>query len=176
MNVLSKIHEAVMTSNDLTPEEVDEIAMNVINQFSWVIPTEEVLEKFRDKMIVEMGAGRGYWAKQYDKIAKSVRCYDLYPQFNVFHPVEQFGPHHLKHHNEDWTLFICSPQYRSDMVLECLRYFNGNKFYYAGDTNFSMNLPSISQELKTNWRQVCEIDLPNWPNSNNKFLEFERRE
>jgi hypothetical protein len=38
-----------------------------------------------------------------------------------------------------------------------------------------MNLPSIEAELKENWRQIDEVDLPNWPNSHNKFLEFERR-
>jgi hypothetical protein len=195
MNILEKLHTTLMLANNdgkLTDSELDEISMNLIQQFSWVVPTDEVIEKIaRHKSIIEMGAGRGYWAKliSFFKpeppkirdvysviIDPMIESYDLYPQHNCFYPVMQGGPEKLREYRDNWALFICSPQYRSDMVLNCLKYFRGNNFLYVGDTNFSMNLPSIEQELKENWRQVDEIYLPNWPNSNNKFLEFQRRE
>ena len=179
MNILEKMHSCLMSEFDagkLKAPELDEISMNLIQQFSWIIPTDEVLDKFKGKDIVEMGAGRGYWAKLYSKCTGgAVSCYDLYPQYNCFYPVEQSGPHILTEFDEDWTLFICSPAYRSDMVLESLKYFNGESFMYAGDTNFSLNLPSIQNELEENWILTDKVDLPNWPNSNNKFLHYIRR-
>ena len=172
-----KIFDAVIHDNRLSEDEVCEISMNLIQAFTWVIPTQKALDVFdKHSHVVELGAGRGYWARHYSKKAIEVHCYDLYPQYNTFHPVRTGGPHSLQDYVEPWTLFICSPQYRSDMVLEGLRYFGGDHFIYAGDTNFGLNLPSIVKTLKDEWTQEDEILLPNWPNSNNKMLVFKRRE
>lgn len=174
-----KIFDAVVHDSRLSFEEVDEISFNLVNAFSWVVPTEKALNKIaeytQNGKIVELGAGRGYWAKLYSKQAEEVRCYDLYPQHNCHYPVEQAGPHKLREFGDDWTLLICSPQYRSDMVLEALRYFGGNRFIYLGDVDFSMNLPSIEFTLTTEWERQDEIDLPNWPGSDNKMILFNKR-
>ena len=172
MNTYLEIYKSVMDRVEFN----DEIAFSLINAFSWVVPSDaaiELLAKF--PRVVEMGAGKAYWAKLYSKKVKQVRCYDKFPQCDAFYKVEVSGVEVLKDYDSSWTLFICSPQYRSDMVLESLRYFKGNHLIYTGDVNFSLALPSIEAELLTHWQIVQRMDLPNWPNSNNKILEYVRK-
>ena len=172
-----KIFESIARDDKLSPEEIDECAFELIQAFSWVVPTEEALNKIAEfSHIVEIGAGRGYWAKLYSKLVQKVKCYDAFPPQHPYYPVAEGGPFVLRFFEEPWTLLICSPQYRSDMVLESLRYYPGRNLIYIGDTKFSMNLPSVESVLKTEWKQLEEIDLPNWPNSDNKLLVYERRE
>jgi hypothetical protein len=115
MNILEKLHQQLTLNHNhsqLTGSELDEISMNLIQQFSWVVPTDEVLTKIaKHKSIIEMGAGRGYWAKlisfykpeppkiqdEYSHtIDPMVECFDLYPQYNCFYPVSQAGPEKLR--------------------------------------------------------------------------------
>jgi hypothetical protein len=180
LNVLEKYHEALTyyaADGDLSEAELDECANSLVQNYSWVIPSYEVLEAFKNHYIVEIGAGNGYWASLYSKLAVKVDCYDKYPSQNPYYPVKQGDPSILEDiKNTHWILFICSPQYRSNMVLESLRYFRGHTFYYAGDENFGLELPSIKEELKTNWNLLWSSKLSNWPRSNNKFMVFRRKD
>ena len=178
MDVYSKIYHAMNRyhhTGGCSPSVYDECAWNLIHAFSWIIPNEKAFELFKGhKRIIEIGAGRGYWAKHISKYT-DIECFDLHPQHNTFYPVSLGGPEVLREYGNEWALFICSPQYRSDMVLESLRYFQGDQFIYAGDVNFGMNLPSVKTELENNWNIKTEIELPNWPNSSNKLVEYVRR-
>jgi len=172
-NILTDSKESGILSRD----QYEEMAMSLIQRYSWIPPTEEILQLIVEtsQPLIEMGAGRGYWAHLISKRAKIV-CYDKYRQHDTFYPVAKGGPECLADLPESSSLLICCPQYRSDMLLESLQYFGGNTFHYVGEIDFKLNFPeTLEKEITDNWELVLQRHVPGWPNTYNVYLKYVRK-
>mmetsp|Transcript_15467 Transcript_15467/g.20482 ORF Transcript_15467/g.20482 Transcript_15467/m.20482 type:complete len:306 (+) Transcript_15467:149-1066(+) len=81
-------------------------------RYAWVIPDERairILQAFGS--VVEVGAGKGYWASLIATDGTQVKALDLNPPATCFFPVLKGGPDDI---GDESTLFLCYPD---DMAL-----------------------------------------------------------
>lgn len=126
------------------------------NAYAWAIPDpsvlREIVELLDGRPVVEIGAGRGYWAKQLARLGVSVAAYDIEPPgphvtnpwFNPhsvargrhrWHPVGRGGTYEARRH-ADKVLMLCWPLYDDLMAYRALRaYLNagGETVLYIGE-------------------------------------------
>lgn len=148
-------------------------------KYSWAIPNEEALRTICEfSMIVEMGAGTGYWAKLLQNRGCHIACFDECPPggsgvttkapiINVWHPgpgcftsVAGGDPSFL-----DWysasTLFLCWPPSANGMALECLKYWEGEFLIYVGNPNLTAN-KKFFNKLEKDFVLAHTVQIPNW--------------
>lgn len=114
-------------------------------EFAWAIPTEEVIRAIVELgPVVEIGAGRGYWAWCIEQLGGDVVAYDSRPAWHPqawddngwlrgrmeekkeefsthqWFPVLEGGPEKVTEW-PDRTLLLCWPPYSNDMASDCLK-------------------------------------------------------
>ncbi|QKW35016.1 hypothetical protein HUT06_14060 [Actinomadura sp. NAK00032] len=123
--------------------------------YSYAIPNPRtivwVAEFCMDLPIVELGAGRGYWAAQLTHAGLTVDAYDSNPpdkaenpsfpgtvgQADVWHPVKDLTEFEIRPESTDYVLFLCWPPGWGDtMSSEALRSYEaagGERLVYIGE-------------------------------------------
>lgn len=123
--------------------------------YAYTIPAPQTLEWVADFCgdlpIVELGAGRGYWAAQLAQVGLTVDAYDSKPpdknrntsfpeaagQVDVWHPVEGLAEFVTRSQSADYALFLCWPPGWGDpMSSEALTAFEeagGERLVYIGE-------------------------------------------
>lgn len=143
--------------------------------YSWVVPSVKAIDLLKGlRPIVELGAGTGYWASLIGGNYTAIDI-DPLPEEMVYHPIEEGDANSLIRFDANHTLFICCPQYRSNMLLEALHSFPGLRLVYVGDHDFALQFGGeVQKELDDNWCREKIISLDNWPNTNNKLSVWVR--
>jgi hypothetical protein len=122
--------------------------------YAYAIPSPETiswLSRFCDgRDLVELGAGRGYWANQLSRAGIQVKAYELEPPDqtdnvsfpkakgldNVWHPVASLGESNLAEEG-DRVLFLCwPPGWGNTMASDALAAFErsgGNRLVFIGE-------------------------------------------
>jgi hypothetical protein len=102
----------------------------LLQKYAWAISDQKalgILQRFSP--IVEMGAGKGYWAHLLQQQGVEIRAYDLHPpspseQEAAWTRVKRGDPSILlkkrKKLSSNVTLFLCYPDEGSSVGLECL--------------------------------------------------------
>lgn len=123
--------------------------------YSYAIPSPKTIEWMSslsaDLPIVELGAGRGYWAAQLSRAGIAVEAYDLEPpdkaknvsflkaagQIDVWHPVSSLEEHARRSRSASYVLFLCwPPGWGTTMASEALLSFEearGERLIYIGE-------------------------------------------
>jgi len=165
-NPLKHFHSAV--GSDGYSYETRRMA---VDKWSWAIPDEKALKAIQKYApILEIGAGRGYWAALLRARGVDVKAYDSHPVPNHYHRTggeaytavhrgrprcaERFAGH---------ALFLCWPVYAEPMAAECLRRYKGDTVIYVGegyggctgDDNFHSMLSDQFEEIEV-------IHIPQW--------------
>lgn len=111
--------------------------------YAYAIPSPETIQWMSDvcgdRPIVELGAGRGYWASQLAQAGHVVSAYELEPpdtsenvsfpkaagQDDVWYPVSPVGGHKVEDHSNS-VLFLCwPPGWGNSMASDALGSFEG---------------------------------------------------
>jgi len=158
-----------------TPEQIDHAIIFMRHTFGWLIPRPSMLKDLKEfAPIVEIGAGKGYWANlategEYE--SNWYHCYDTYipPPRESYYKIHKGDGKMMHTYPPTWNLFVCCPQYRSDHLLTALRAFEGKYLIYAGNIDFRLNFdPETDKELD-NWEIIKEVpiididpDVKNW--------------
>lgn len=124
--------------------------------FAYAVPSPETIgwiaEFCADTPVVELGAGRGYWAAQLARAGLTIDAYDAEPpdvtdnltfpaaagQPDVWHPVHDASSftEHIRNH-PDHTLFLCwPPGWGNTMASTALAEFaeaGGERLVYIGE-------------------------------------------
>ncbi|MBS2548166.1 hypothetical protein KGQ19_14960 [Catenulispora sp. NL8] len=122
--------------------------------YAYAIPSPETIEWMSgicaDRPIVELGAGRGYWASQLDQAGHAVTAYELEPpdtsenvsfpkaagQDDIWHPVSHIDGHQFEDHS-DSVLFLCwPPGWGNTMASAALNSFEssgGTQLIFVGE-------------------------------------------
>lgn len=149
--------------------------------YAYAIPSPETLgwiaETCRGRHLLEIGAGRGYWAHQLARLGVDVRAYDSQPpaaRHNVSFPVAPGQPdawHEVGDAADlDWdrvgpdqTLFLCwPPGWGDSMALDVLRQFEaagGRQLLFVGQHKGGMTgSDAFFDRLTANWRLIDRDD------------------
>ncbi|MFF4198280.1 hypothetical protein [Nonomuraea sp. NPDC001831] len=151
-------HEGRRVVNGGHPEGSARLAFAQIllqASYAYAIPAPQTIEWMAgfcaDVPVVELGAGRGYWAAQLAHAGLTVEAYDSAPpdkaanvsfpgaagQPNVWHPVGSLAEFATRAQSADYVLFLCWPPGWGDtMSSDALTQFEnagGERLIYVGE-------------------------------------------
>jgi len=147
-----------------------------VDRYSWAIPDKGAIDIIcsHTHCLVEVGAGRGYWAHLIAKQGVDVVAYDKDPPTiaeNLWHrgskteyfPVLQGGPEKLvgeKHR----ALFLCWPPYNSSLAIDCLKAYEGNTLIFVGEGKGGCTGNDAFFELRDQLFECTKSYwIPQWP-------------
>ena len=142
--------------------------------FSWAIPDEKAIQLIsKYSPIIEIGAGRGYWAKLISETGADILAFDLFPPNkearNFFHhapglyfPVAKGGAATVKKH-PNRTLFLCWPPYDTPMALQTVKAFKGTHVIYIGEgSGGCTGCDKFHSYLEKHFDEVETYSIPQW--------------
>jgi hypothetical protein len=141
-------------------------------RYSWSVPTPSDLtlltELCRDRGVVEIGAGGGYWAWMLTQCGVDVAAYDIAPgrtrwfTGTPWHDVAQAGPQAAAEHPGK-ALMLCWPMEDDPVAAQALDAYRGDTLIFIGDPA-SCGDGAFWQQVKRGWdEQLCAVDhYPYW--------------
>jgi len=162
----------------------------IIIDYSWAIPSHNALlsfsffmESLGKKRIIEIGAGRGYWAHLINQMGINIKAFDNHSwgyKDNQFFPVKKGDCSVLanKDRSKD-ALFLVWPPYRRSMAADCLNIFEdngGELLFYVGEGEYGCNANSeFFNILDNGWTELKSIFIPQW-NDLNDYMSIWKKD
>lgn len=151
------------------------------HQFAWAVPSPDAIERLvKLSPIVEIGAGRGYWAALLQDAGADVIAYDAAPpdraendwapesnehgtyETEVFTEILEGGPEKVLDH-QDRSLFLCWPPHDERMAYDCLRQYKGDTVIYVGEPAGGCTADEMfDQLLASRFEEIEDITIPFW--------------
>lgn len=141
---------------------------SLIEQYSWAIPTEEVIKKIVEwSPIIEIGAGLGYWASLVDQLGGQIKAYDSYSEgwesyedLPKHFKVERMGEIDLDYSD---TLFLCWPPYAEDMAETAIRMKKWTRIIFVGEgAGGCTGNDEFHEILENEYEEVDYMKIPVW--------------
>jgi hypothetical protein len=148
----------------------------MIERYAFAIPNDEAIAVLVAlSPIVEIGAGRGYWASLLREAGADVLAFDTYPKkygqgYNgwwqpgkgeAWTTILRGGPEQAGRY-PDRTLFLCWPP-MSDMAARALRVYRGQAVAYVGEGGSGCTANSaFHTALERGWTVESEVTIPQW--------------
>ena len=154
-------------------------------KYAWAIPNPEAIATLVEHSpLIEVGAGRGYWAALAAAQGADILAFDPNPpdrdglnswhrQPGTFFDVARADLEIASRH-PDRTLFLCWPPHNSDVALRTLRSYQGKTVVYVGDEGRDAGSPQFCAELARSFTRTRVVEIPRWPGINDR-LEVWRR-
>ncbi|HET9566323.1 MAG TPA: hypothetical protein VFP27_17915, partial [Mycobacterium sp.] len=137
-----------------------------IAAWAWAIPSDEAIAAigaFAEGKVVEMGAGKGYWAWLLEQAGLEVHAYDHEVPPATYTRVHVGQPAVLNAYDGAWTLLLCWPPYQDPMAVDALDAFRGHRVVYIGEGDGGCTGDNtFHRRLRRGWTEVEVIDLPQW--------------
>jgi hypothetical protein len=158
------------------------------DKYAWAIPNQEAIDTLVEHSpLVEVGAGRGYWAALAAAAGADVLAFDPNPPerdgINSWHrqPGGTFFPvgranFEVVSRHPDRTLFLCWPPFKSDVALNTLRGYKGKTVIYVGDEGRDAGTPQFRAELAAYFTCARVVEIPRWPGVDDRLEVWRRRE
>lgn len=155
--------------------------------YAWAVPNKEAIDTLREHSpIVEIGAGRGYWAALAASAGSDIIAFDEHPPVQggvnnwhrlpgMFFHVTQAGAEIAGAH-PDRTLFLCWPPTRTDAAQRALSSYKGQTVIYVGDEGHDAGTPQFYSELSAGFDRVKVVDIPRWPGIGDRMEVWRRRD
>jgi hypothetical protein len=170
------------------PETYVSYRWDLIKRYAFAIPSDRAIaELARLSPLVEIGAGRGYWAYLLRQAGADVLAFDTYPpQYRdcgwwqpedgePWTEILRGGPERTARYPER-TLFLCWPPYSSDMAARALRAYRGRTLAYVGEgAGGCTGDRAFHRQLARQWRLVKAITLPHWSGIYDDLMIYRRR-
>lgn len=164
-------------------ELVDHLGWSLIFQFrrevavpryGFAVPTRRpIAQLVKLSPLVEIGAGRAYWARLITEAGGDVVCYDRWRRANTYHRVSIGGPRKLRKH-ADRNLFLCWPDFQDRMAAECLRYFRGRAYVGEGAGGCTAD-DRFHELLDRHFVEQADIVIPRWEGIHDTLMIWRRR-
>lgn len=160
-----------------------------VHHYSYAVPNEEVLYKIVDyakdqREIVEIGAGKGYWAhllkqtmdKQLKQETLQIQAIDNFAEIekdqSLHFPVQNADGHHWLKMNDTTQscLFLCWPR---ELFLEN---FQGRKLIIIGEGKDGSTASLEREECAEEWDLTDIYEHPRWVGLWDKTYFYTRKE
>jgi hypothetical protein len=105
-------------------------------KYAWAVPDDRALNILAEfSPLVEIGAGKGYWAALLSNMDVDIVCFDAYPEKELsWTKVHRGGPEKLRDARlADRSLFLCYPDEQESIAIECLENFKGQYIIHVGE-------------------------------------------
>jgi hypothetical protein len=164
----------------------------LVVKYSWAIPSNEAIAKAVESCprIVEVGAGRGYWANLLAAAGAEVVAYEptvegnqlngnpwfACPQaYGLYFPVQRGDSTECAKHPEH-ALFLCWPPYNDPMALRALESYQGNQLLYVGEgAGGCCGDDAFWEKIEREWREEWSCRVPRWPGMNDFMVLYSRQ-
>ncbi|RYG62513.1 hypothetical protein EON64_17735, partial [archaeon] len=116
-------------------QQIDEESMRLIEKYAWAVPDERSLRIIAHfSPIIEIGSGKGYWARLLKGMGVNIVAYDKYlpSAGQEWTEVQRGGPEVLKK-VKDRTLLLCYPDEAESIAAACLDNFTGDYIIHVGE-------------------------------------------
>jgi hypothetical protein len=168
---------------------LDVMGSALVEKYAWCCPDERalnILAKFAP--LVEIGAGKGYWAGLLRKRGVDILPYERHWLPNRWTTMFIGGPEILKkdfvkHRN----LFLCYPDEDRELAVACLNHFDGDYVIHVGELITTSTLSGGPQapfgrttssnfqvDLMTDFHCILSAKLPGFPFSNDHVTVWKR--
>jgi hypothetical protein len=153
--------------------------------YAWAIPNQQAIDTLVEHSpLIEVGAGRGYWAALAAAQGADILAFDPTPperegstrwhrEAGTFFNVARADLEIVRSY-PDRSLFLCWPPFRSDVALKTLRSYKGQTVIYVGDDGRDAGTPQFRAELASQFSCTRVVDIPRWPGIDDR-LEVWRR-
>eukprot|EP01038_Epipyxis_sp_PR26KG_P009543 gene9543-12853_t len=127
--------------------KLDAEGEKITAKYSWAIPDDRALNIIANfNPVIEIGCGKGYWAKLLQNRGVDITPYDKYPQSNSWTTVLRGGPEAiLIPNNNSKTLFLCYPDESESMAITCLENFKGEYIIHVGELMITSTIGGAPQ-------------------------------
>jgi hypothetical protein len=152
-------------------------------EYSYAIPCEEALAVLVAlSLLVEIGAGSGYWAQLLRDRGADVLAFDEEPDPEVNTWISrQWGPvikasAEIAGEHPERTLLLIWPARNSTMASDALESYGGNCVAYIGEGWGAHDADDrFFEMLETGWEVVQEVDIPQWDGMHDYLTVYRRR-
>lgn len=133
-------------------------------KYAWAVPSEEVVNLLARESVLEVGAGKGYWASRVAKAGGDILATDEYPVEGSFFDVQKMTATEAIHSlGKERTLLLVWPPYNESMALDALnayREIGGKRLVYVGEgvggcTGDDSFFEAVSAEYES-------LEIPRW--------------
>jgi len=170
---------------------LDVLASPMGDKYAWAIPNKRALRILSNfAPLIEVGAGKGYWANQLRNLGVDIVAYDKRVAEDCWTTVEKGGPSVLSTEiASNRSLFLCYPDDTTDLAMKCLKRFTGDYIIHVGELVTTGTLSGSSQApfgrttgsefqvaLAESFHCLLETRLPHFPFSKDCITVWKRTE
>lgn len=154
--------------------------------YGYAVPTDEAIQHLVwHGPVVEIGAGRGYWARLIADAGGQIRAFDDFSWENLhqedpdqprpdWFPVERGGPEQARRPGAR-TLLLVWPPYQDPMAADALEAFEGEYVAYVGEGFGGCTADDCFHILlEDEWDLLYTIDIPSYWGLHDDFLFYRR--
>ena len=161
------------------------LRLDYSDRYAWAIPNQEAIDALLEHSpLVEVGAGRGYWAALAASAGADILAFDQEPpvsagvnswhrQAGLFFLVARAGAE-IAGTYPDRTLFLCWPPWNSEVGSRALHSYTGKTIVYIGDEGHNTGSPRFYAELTARYTRTRVVDLPQWPGITSRLEVWQR--
>lgn len=193
---LDDLFKTLMREGPKLRDEIDDICdeydrrEKFRTRYGYANPTEEAIREIisfaNGDSIVEVGAGRGFWAYLICEMGGKIRATDYATvRTNRYAPCKggetwveiEFGKaEYIAKHATENVLMTIWPPYIESMASDALKAFKGDKLVYVGESEGGCTADdAFFLELRENWCRVNCVGIPQWDGLHDELMMFERK-
>jgi hypothetical protein len=159
----------------------------LVRQYAWSVPSQEAIDKIVQfaSLIVEIGAGTGFWAACLQEAGAAVHPYDLHPPTKGDNPyghttawttIGQGDARVLEAYEPNWALLLSWPPYNEPLELDALKAFRGNKLIYIGEGDYGCTGTEEGKDYRSeHFEYQDEISIPGFASSYDSVQLWHRK-
>jgi len=163
-----------------------------VEQWAWAVPSSEAIDAIAklQKPVIEIGAGRGYWAAMLEQAGVDIVAFDINPptghKVNMSH-VEpglffnvQEGTHEAVLQHQDRALMLCWPYYDLPAAYDSIEAYEGDTVIYVGEPKVGSSgctgCEKFHESLRRDWEFVESVSIPRWDSIRDGLDIYRRKE
>lgn len=159
-------------------------------EYAWAVPSQDAVQKIKafvaGGLVLEVGAGRGLWARFMRDVGINVRATDRFDdndfhhhggvQRGVFTTVEKMSTDEAVHLIAADVLFLCWPPMTIMAATALWPHFKGDRVVYIGERDGGCTGDEeFHKLLKRDWDEVAVVYIPRWPGIHDDMTFYRRK-
>ena len=190
---------------DWTSKYMNEVnrSKDFIDEYGFAVPSRDAIEKIKsfvgNATVLEIGAGRGLWAKLLQDAGITVVPTDLHSgkrntnQQSIVHNTNPYWSKsknrktftdilHMSHEDalkqfgQHNVLMMIWPPYSCNMAAQALKSFKGSKFIFGGEGSGGCTADDeFFDMLENQWQKVDTICVPQWEGIHDCVVLYEKK-
>jgi hypothetical protein len=154
-----------------------------IQKYGWAVPNDDAIGAIRRlSPIIEVGAGKGYWASELSKFKVDIIATDMAPPpiGERWTRVHRLDAVEAARRHADRTLLTIWPSYLDAwprLMLEAYVEAGGMRVAYIGEGHYGCTADDRFHEiLKEHFTRVQTVRIPTWPDLHDHLTIWMRKE